>query len=180
MRRNRGFLPIGALAVALACSDGSPTSPVSQEKAAAAATTEDVRASLIRPARGPRARAVVSQIKDDFLPQGVWGSSQASLTIQNGGATLKIFAGPFPPDGCYGSFGTVIHEIPNGSFSLGGTFTQLTGFYPGRIDYPAQFTGVVEGGRMTITVSAPAAPQLLGPFVLTSGVTNAWGPCLYP
>jgi hypothetical protein len=23
-------------------------------------------------------------------------------------------------------------------------------------------------------------PQVVGPFILTYGVTNAWGPCLYP
>jgi hypothetical protein len=180
MHKIRGFLMIAALAVALACSDGSPTSPAAQEKAAAAASTEDVRASLIRPARGPRARAVVSARKDRFLPPGVWGSSQASLTIRESGATLKIFALAVPPDGCYGSYGDVLQGIPNGSFSLSGIFTQLTGVYPGKIEYPAQFTGVVEGTTMSISISVPSLTQTLGPFVLTSGVTNTWGPCLYP
>jgi hypothetical protein len=52
--------------------------------------------------------------------------------------------------------------------------------YPGKIEYPAQFSGFVEGTAMTITITVPGLPQVLGPFVLTNDVTNAWGPCLYP
>ena len=33
---------------------------------------------------------------------------------------------------------------------------------------------------MTIRITVGGLPQVLGPFVLTYGVTNAWEPCLYP
>ncbi|MEO8432697.1 MAG: hypothetical protein ABI592_14390 [Acidobacteriota bacterium] len=102
------------------------------------------------------------------------------MTIRSGSATVKIFGNGVPPEGCYGSYGDVPHGVPNGNFTLPGTFTQLTGVYPGRIDYPAQFTGSVEGSRMTISIQVPGESRLLGPYLLTAGVTNAWGPCLYP
>ncbi len=96
--------------------------------------------------------------------------------IQGDSATLKILAS----GGCYGSYGQFSQEIPNGRFSLPGTYTQFTGVSPGRRDYAAQFSGFVEGARVTITVTVPGLSLVLGPFVLTHGVTNTWGPCLYP
>lgn len=117
---------------------------------------------------------------DKRLPPGVWGSDQASVTIQDGSAAVKIFAQALPPPGCFGSFGDIAQAIPYGPFSLAGTYTQLTGVYPGRREYPAQFSGLVEGTRMTLTIAVPDVSLSLGPFVLTDGVTNAWGPCLYP
>jgi len=102
------------------------------------------------------------------------------VTIKGGSATVEIFSLALPPSGCFGSYGDSAQGIPNGHFSLPGIYTQLTGAYPGKIQYPAQFSGFVEGTGMTITITVPALPQVLGPFVLTYGVTNAWGPCLYP
>jgi hypothetical protein len=61
-----------------------------------------------------------------------------------------------------------------------GTYTQLIGAYPGRIDYPAQFSGSVDGTTMIITIAVPSQQQTFGPFVLTDGVNNAWTPCQYP
>lgn len=142
---------------------------------------QDVGAPIIRSDRRARNPGVVPPRGDMPLPPGIWGSDQASVTIRGGSATVEIFSAGLPPGGCYGSYGDVSGEIPNGRFSLPGTFTQLTGAYPGKIEYPAaQFTGVVEGKRMAITITVPSLPRVLGPFVLTAGVTNAWGPCLYP
>jgi hypothetical protein len=114
------------------------------------------------------------------LPPGMWGSDAASMTIKEGGAgaNVEILALALPP--CFGSYGDISQEIPNGPFSLAGTYTQLTGVYPGRREYPAQFSGVVEGTRMTLTITVSGLPLVLGPFVLTYGVTNAWEPCRYP
>ena len=176
MRKNLCFLITGALTVALACTDRSPTSP---KEAAGVTSAEDAGSPIIRSDRRARNPGVVPP-RRDMLPAGTWGSDQASVTIRGGSASVKVFSLGLPPGGCFGSYGDAVGEIPNGRFSLPGTFTQLIGAYPGKIEYPAQFTGVVEGTHMTITITVPALPRVVGPFVLISGVTNAWGPCLYP
>lgn len=112
--------------------------------------------------------------------QGVWGSDKASLRVKESGGTLDILALTLPSGGCFGSYGEILQPIPRGRFTLAGTYTQLTGVYPGKVDYPAQFSGSVDGNTMTITISVPSQPQSFGPFVLTYGVNNAWTPCLYP
>lgn len=177
MRKSRFLLSLGPLAVALGCSDGSPTSP---GNAARAATVESIQAPIVRADPRSRNGGVVSARGDQGLPPGTWGSEQASVTIKPGGTNVEIFALALPPSGCFGSYGDIARQIPNGRFSLPGTYTQLTGAYPGKVEYPAQFSGFVEGSRMTITITVPRLTQALGPFVLKSGVTNAWGPCLYP
>ncbi|MEP6802413.1 MAG: hypothetical protein ABJC07_10775 [Acidobacteriota bacterium] len=177
MRNNFCFLITAALTAALACTDRSPTSP---KEAAGVTSAEDAGSPIIRSDRRARNPGVVPPRGDMPLPAGTWGSDQASVTIRGGSATVKIFSAGLPPGGCFGSYGDAVGEIPNGRFSLPGTFTQLTGVYPGKIESPAQFTGVVEGPRMTITITVPSLPRIVGPFVLTAGVTNSWGPCLYP
>jgi len=106
---------------------------------------------------------------------GPWGSSQASLAVSDTGASLLIQAG-----GCYGSYGEIGRPLPGSTFDLGGTYTQLTGAYPGKIEYPAQFTGSVSGTQMTLTVTVPALQDTIGPFTLVRGVTATWMACLYP
>lgn len=105
-----------------------------------------------------------------------WGSSQVSLTVAESSATLQLLAA----GGCYGSYGEIPEPIPPGSFSLPGTYTQLTGVYPGRVQYPAQYVGAVAGRHLTLTISVPGLQQTLGPFRLTYGVAKSWPACLYP
>jgi hypothetical protein len=106
----------------------------------------------------------------------IWGSEQASLTVLESGATLQILA----PGGCYGSYGEITQPVLAGSFAVSGTYTQLMGVYPGYIQYPAQFTGTIARGRMTLSVTVPALQQTLGPFQLTHGEGRTWPACLYP
>lgn len=106
----------------------------------------------------------------------VWGSDQASLTISGDGATLQILAS----GGCFGSYGAIAQPIPGGTFNVSGTYTQLMGVYPGKAEYPAQFSGVVSGRQMTITATVPALQQSFGPFRLTQGDRRNWAACLYP
>ena len=166
----------GPLAVVLACFDRSPTSP---EKAGITALGKGVGVPAARTDRGSRSTRVVSP-RGEVLAPSVWGSDKASLLVKGASATVEIFSLALPPRGCFGSYGDIAQAIPNGRFSLPGTYTQLTGVYPGKIEYPAQFSGFVEGTTMTLTITVPELPQVLGPFVLTNGVTNTWGPCLYP
>jgi hypothetical protein len=54
------------------------------------------------------------------------------------------------------------------------------GAYPGRITYPARFTGTVTGRQISLTVTVPDLRLALGPFTLAQGVTAAWPACAYP
>ncbi len=112
---------------------------------------------------------------DGSAHRGSWGSADASLVVTGTGATVQFLAGS-----CYGSYGTIPQVIPAGPFVLSGTFTQLVGAYPGRLDYAAQFSGTVVGDQMTFTVTVSGLQRVVGPFTLVYGVQNAWPQCLYP
>jgi hypothetical protein len=107
---------------------------------------------------------------------GIWGSAEASLTIEPAEATLQILAS----GGCYGSYGVIAAPVPAANFSLAGTYTQLTGVYPGHVDHAARFDGTVAGSRMTLTITVAEPPLTIGPFELTHGVNQTWPACLYP
>ena len=106
----------------------------------------------------------------------VWSSNEASLSVAQNHTTVQILAS----GGCYGSYGTIEQPIPSGSFSLSGTYTQLTGVYPGSVQYPAQFSGAVSGPFLTLSINVPALQRTLGPYSLRFGVTKSWSACLYP
>ena len=174
MRTPTSVLMIASVALGLACSDRSPTSPVMATGTAAsgAAATSASSASGVA---GRRAHAI------SVSPRGqVFGSDKAKLAIAGSSATLEIKALTLPSGGCFGTYGQIDQPIPNGPFSLHGSFTQLIGAFPGKIDYSADFSGVVESNQITITVTVPAIQQSFGPFVLINGVDPPWTPCLYP
>jgi hypothetical protein len=125
-------------------------------------------ASLLLPASG-----CTSTSPDQ---SAVWGSDQANLTIVDTSATLRIVAA----GGCYGSYGEFDQPPSSGAFSRGGTYTQLIGFYPGQVQYAAQFSGTVSGRQISLTVTVPALQGTVGPFTLTQGRTAKWPACLYP
>lgn len=175
MRRAMTLIVAASLAAAPGCSDRSPTSPM----ASTAASSEAAQA----PAPGPVARprnVVVIPPRGDGLPPGTWGSAEASLSVGPAGAKLEILSLNLPTGACFGMTGEIGQKIPGGQFSLPGIFTQLIGAYPGRIDYAAQYSGVVAGNTMSLTVMIPALELTFGPYVLVRGVTNSWTPCLYP
>jgi hypothetical protein len=104
-----------------------------------------------------------------------WGSDQASLSIAENKATVQVLAS----GGCYGAYGDLDH-VPDGTFALSGTYTQLMGAYPGSIEYTAEYTGTIVGNVMTLSITVPALQQTIGPFRLTAGVAPGWSACLYP
>jgi hypothetical protein len=173
MRQTLLILLIALMGISLACSDRSPTSPSPETNMAVSES-----ADLDSPTTASRGRhvVVVAPRSDGFVQPGVWGSEKASLAITKDGATLEILAS----GGCFGSYGEMTQPIPNGPFSIAGIYTALTGVYPGKLVYAAQFSGVVEGNRMSIAVTVPALQNTFGPFLLANGVNNAWSPCLYP
>ena len=105
-----------------------------------------------------------------------WGSDQASLRLAENEATVQVLAS----GGCYGAYGSIDHAVLSATFTLSGTYTQLMGAYPGRIQYAAEYAGTIVGNVMTLSISVPALQQTIGPFHLTAGVTSAWSACLYP
>jgi hypothetical protein len=106
---------------------------------------------------------------------GSWGSDQVAITIKNGVTTLEILAGS-----CYGSYGELDQPILPGTFLVSGRYVQLTGVYPGKVVYPATYSGVRADNQMTITIAVPALQASFGPFLLTRRVDSGWEPCLYP
>jgi hypothetical protein len=117
----------------------------------------------------------ISTAANASLQHGVWGSTAASLTVADSGATLEILNGS-----CYGSYGQIAQPIASGHFDLAGTYTQLIGAYPGKLQYPAQYSGAVSGNALSVTISVPALQATFGPFDLAYGVSNSWTQCLYP
>lgn len=105
-----------------------------------------------------------------------WGSAQASLTIVDTSATLRILAA----GNCYGSYGEFDQPHSSGTFTRQGTYTQLIGASPGKVQYAAQFSGTVSGRQISLTVTVPALQGAVGPFTLTQGRAAEWPACLYP
>jgi hypothetical protein len=165
-----------SLGIPVACSDRAPTSP---EMGTTRSSSESVEAPLRASGRN-RQVVVVLPRSNGFVQPGVWGSENASLTITQDGAKLDLLSQALPTGGCFGSYAEMTRPIPNGPFSIAGTFTQLTGVYPGKIPYAAQHSGVVEGDTVSMTITVPALQHAFGPFLLTRGVNNSWTPCLYP
>jgi hypothetical protein len=177
MRWTRLFILSTSLGIALACSDRSPTSP---ETGSNTASSESAEASPLKASGRARQVVVVAPRSNGFVQPGVWGSENASLIVTKAGATLDLLSLTLPNGGCFGSYGEVTQPIPNGNFSIAGTYTQLIGAYPGKVEYAARYSGVVESSRISITITVPTLEQVFGPFLLTAGVNNAWSPCLYP
>jgi hypothetical protein len=177
MRRKFFLILTASMGIPLACSDHSPTSP---EVGASTTSSESAEGPAMRTGGRVRHVVVVPPRPDQLVRPGVWGSEKVNLTITKDSATLEILSSAFSTGGCFGTYGEMAQPIPNGLFSIAGTYTQLIGAYPGKIQYSAQYTGVVESNRMSITITVPALQQAVGPFLLTDGVSNAWTPCLYP
>ncbi|MEP6619015.1 MAG: hypothetical protein ABJE47_06870 [bacterium] len=113
---------------------------------------------------------------DQALRATTWGSDQASLVIVGNTATLHVLAS----GGCYGSSGEIAQAIPNSTFTLSGTYTQLMGAYPGYVRSVADYSGSVAGDTMTLRISLPSQQRTVGPFRLTARIAASWPPCLYP
>jgi hypothetical protein len=177
MRRTLPLILTALMGILLACSDRLPTSPETGTDMASPASAE---APPLKTAGRIRHVVVVPPRSDKFVQPGVWGSDKASLVITKDSATLEILSSTLSTGGCFGSYGEITQPIPNGPFLIAGTYTQLTGVYPGKIQYTAQWSGAVEGNGLSITITVPALQQAFGPFLLTRGVNNAWSPCLYP
>lgn len=114
-----------------------------------------------------------------------WGSDAADLSIQPDKAILRLLAS----GSCVGSYVEVEVPVLSLAFDLTGTYTQLTGAYPGKVTHPAQVSGTFRGDLMRVTVTVPSLSAVIGPLDLTRGVSpldltrgvsHNWTNCLYP
>jgi hypothetical protein len=122
--------------------------------------------------------ACASTSPDAVVPdQTAWGSDQAALTIDQNQTTLRIMAS----GGCYGSYGEVAHGVfSSGTVTLSGTYTELTGVFPGSRQYDAAFTVTVSANQMIVSVAVPDLQRTVGPFTLAAGVRTMWPACRFP
>ncbi|MGH7582864.1 MAG: hypothetical protein ACREL5_06555 [Gemmatimonadales bacterium] len=112
---------------------------------------------------------------DHALATGTWASAQAALTVSDTGAVLLIKASP----DCYGSLATTSEPITGTAFSVRGTYSQLTGAYPGHVDYSAILTGTVGDNEVSVAVAVAGLQQTFGPYALTQR-SGGWSACAYP
>jgi hypothetical protein len=119
--------------------------------------------------------ALPSATNTDSL-QGTWASDQVSLTITDSNANLQLLAS----GGCFGSYGQIPQAIPLRPFSIPGTYTQLIGAFPGKVDYPAQYSGQMDGPDLVLTITVATLPLSIGPVHLTAGRKHNWSACRYP
>ena len=110
----------------------------------------------------------------DRLPTGTWGGDNAGLIVNDTVAHAHV--------GCtYGNFPAPVALDQDGRFNVPGDY--LLRAYPIAVgpSLPAQFAGVVEGTRLTLTVAVNDTVQkklvVLGPVTVTLGATPRLGPC---
>ena len=108
-------------------------------------------------------------------PLGDWGSNQASLTIADTSARLYLASGS-----CYIAFADISGRIPGGQFTKSGTFTQLVGYSPGSVRYPAKFTGTADASIVSVTITVSGLGQSIGPLNVAQGVTKNFPACAVP
>ena len=108
-------------------------------------------------------------------PLGDWGSNQAALTVADTSAHLLVASGS-----CYIAYADISGRIPGGHFTKSGTLTQLVGYSPGFVQYPATFTGTADASVISITVTVSALGQSIGPLNVAQGVVKAFSACAVP
>lgn len=149
----------GCLLLSLvACSDRSPTEPLP----AAAPGGADLEASTPGRPRRPAARVVAPRPSTLPLEAGAWGGDHVGLTIANGAAAIEF-------DCAAGSIDGPFLTDAAGRFALIGSwwFTPPVlpeGWQPDK--HPARYSGVVENGVMTLTVTLLDGSRFLGSFRL--------------
>jgi hypothetical protein len=95
---------------------------------------------------------------------GVWGGTQASLTLDRSGGSLTYPCGAGTIDSAWTLDG-------NGTFAASGEHFFGGGPVPvqGRPPHPARYTGQVNGALLTLVVTVLDLNETLGPFTLVRG-----------
>ena len=156
---------------ALACSDRSPTSPMTESKGQG-----DERLSVGDSSTQSRSVVVpVESRRNKPVLQGVWGGDQAGVTISRGGGSVQIFC-------AFGSISQPVVANARGQFDVAGTFTPMSGVPPigGIPRYPARYSGTTDGHTMTLRITVSDLRLNAGPFTLVHGVPSGLSPCMLP
>jgi hypothetical protein len=160
----RRFFALATIAsLPLACSDQSPTQPVSIGVDSASASPQAASAAGRPATRSLPARNLAA---DGMI--GTWGGQQVTITI---GAASAIISYPC----AYGTIDQPFVADTKGNFDLVGTHVPESPgpIHPGDpVVHPARYTGTVDGKTMTFTVTETDIGEKLGPFVLTLGVAS--------
>ena len=157
----RRFFALTALAaLPLACTDKSPTQPVSMQGSSAstlAATSVGRPSTRSLPTRDVAADGVI----------GTWGGPSLTVTVGAASTILSYSC-------AHGTIDQPFVADTNGNFFLVGTHVP-EGPGPVRenpVVHPALYTGTVNGKTMTFTVTETDTGLKLGPFVLSLGVAG--------
>jgi hypothetical protein len=113
--------------------------------------------------------------KDGKVRPGIWGGDHVGVTVTETGSTLEY-------DCAAGTIDQPFVLDAAGRFDLVGTHVRGHGG-PTRIDeqpdrHPARYTGTVDGGTMTLTVTMTDLNQTVGTFSLTVGASPRIVRCL--
>ena len=111
---------------------------------------------------------------DDRLSPGTWGGDNAGVIVDDTLAHVHI--------GCtFGDFKGPTTLDAQGHFTKAGSYVLKA--YPIQVgpSMPAQFTGTVDGNKLTLTVvvndTIEKKPTTLGPVVVIYGKEPQMGPC---
>ena len=161
------FALLTVAALPLACSDSSPTQPVSMESGSASpqAVSSAGRAA-------PRSLPAREISVDGMI--GTWGGQNLRITVGAASAILSYSC-------AHGTIDQPFVTDANGKFDLVGTHVPES---PGPVHegdpvtHPARYTGTVVGKTMSFTVTETDTGLSFGPFELTLGVAGHVFKCL--
>lgn len=113
-------------------------------------------------------------ITGDNLSSGTWGGEDVSVQVEQEDVHVHV--------GCTnGDFPAPIQVDANGRFSVEGSYVLRA--FPIQLgpSLPAQFAGVVDGNRLTVTVAVNDTVEkklvILGPHTVTFAREPRMGPC---
>jgi hypothetical protein len=163
----RALVAVLLLALAVACSERSPTAPETAFVEEAAPADVSVAARV----RRPPTRVVAPRGSGAPLLADVWGGEKAELTVTGAGGTVRLFC-------AHGAINQPILSDAGGRFDAPGYLVREGG--PDPIDdtpfrRPARYTGWTEGQVMILTVEVEGSS--LGPFTLLKGQKGRLGGC---
>ncbi len=111
---------------------------------------------------------------DGTLALGTWGGENSGMIVSDTAMHLHVAC-------TYGDVSGRISLASNGQFDVAGSY--LLRAYPIAVGptMPARFTGRVDGGKATVTVTVNDTVEhksvVLGPVVVTWGTDPKMGPC---